>query len=216
MSDLRAVPECFGSVGLSEISVLDGGESVTLALTDEATIEIIGVDGTRRETLTPYGVIRVEGDALRLGDRYFGLTSTTDVDNLDTFIRDAEMTARVRMATLEHEVQARPRVVLAVAPRRAAPSPLPLSDRYSGSAVASVVLGVVSVLTPVIGILTGGVAIGLGLHALSMVWPRARPRGRWMAVTGIVLGSFAVVLWLWLLSSLASFDFDFEYNERGR
>ena len=58
----------------------------------------------------------------------------------------------------------------------------------SGMAVAALVLGIFAIVIPVLGIVTGAIAIALGSASLR------RPKGKGMAVAGIITGSIGALM----------------------
>ena len=72
----------------------------------------------------------------------------------------------------------------------------------SGKATASLIFGIVGV--PLMGLLTGWVAILFGALALRDIRRASHAVGRNLAVAGVVLGIFDIVLWLVLFAIYGS------------
>ena len=68
---------------------------------------------------------------------------------------------------------------------------------FSVDAVISMALGIIG--APLIGILVGFFAIWFGILALKEINGPKRLRGRGLALCGIALGAFDILLWLVLL-----------------
>lgn len=68
-------------------------------------------------------------------------------------------------------------------------------ERTNGLAVASLVLGIVSFFFCWAGILTGIVAIVMGIVALNQIKTDASQKGKGLAIAGIVCGSLGVLIW---------------------
>jgi hypothetical protein len=84
---------------------------------------------------------------------------------------------------------------VATTPVDAHASPVASSGRKSGQATASMVLGIIGVLTsfiPILAWVLGGVALGLGLSARSKIRGSGLS-GSGQAMSGIVLGVIAIV-----------------------
>lgn len=64
-------------------------------------------------------------------------------------------------------------------------------------AMVSMALGILG--APVVGILVGPIAIGLGLLALRQIDGPEKLRGRGLALSGIALGTIDTVLWVFLI-----------------
>jgi hypothetical protein len=69
----------------------------------------------------------------------------------------------------------------------------PKEPPVSVRAVASMVVGILG--APLIGILTGWFAIGLGALALRQINGPERLRGRGLALSGIALGAVDIIFW---------------------
>jgi hypothetical protein len=76
--------------------------------------------------------------------------------------------------------------------------PQPLAPTHGG-AVASMVLGIVSLVIWYVGIVTGIIGLALGATALKQVQPNGPKRGRGMAIAGITCSIIALALWLFVL-----------------
>lgn len=75
--------------------------------------------------------------------------------------------------------------------------------------MASLVLGIVSLVVPVYGILPGLVGFVLGLVALPGCFPRGPKGGRGMAIGGIVCSAIGLFVWglvVWMLIAWSHFD----------
>ena len=89
----------------------------------------------------------------------------------------------------------------------------PGQQRTSGKAIAALVLGIVSLCIPYVGLVTGIIAIVLGILGMKEVdrEPHA-VKGKGMAIAGLVLGAVALVLYLIVIlffgALLMSFDWD--------
>ena len=70
---------------------------------------------------------------------------------------------------------------------------------FHGPAIASMVLGIVSIVFWYFGIVTGVIGLVLGVTSLKKVQPRGTKRGRGMAIAGIVCSIVALALWLLIL-----------------
>lgn len=66
---------------------------------------------------------------------------------------------------------------------------------YEGLAIASMVLGIVSIVIWYFGLVTGIVGLVLGLKALPYCQPQGSKRGRGMAKAGIICSIVALSIW---------------------
>ena len=66
---------------------------------------------------------------------------------------------------------------------------------YEGLAIASMVLGIVSIVLWYFGLITGTVGLILGLKALPYCEPQGSKRGRGMAKAGIICSIVALSIW---------------------
>ena len=73
-----------------------------------------------------------------------------------------------------------------------------------GPAIASMVLGIVSLVIWWFGIVTGIVGLCLGATSLKHCEPRGPKRGRGFAITGIVCSIVALALWLIVLIAIGA------------
>jgi hypothetical protein len=73
---------------------------------------------------------------------------------------------------------------------------VPQSAKYNGLAVASMVLGIVSLVLWYVGIVTGIVSICLAVPALKKCAPNGPDKGRNMAIAGLVCSIVALSIWL--------------------
>ena len=69
------------------------------------------------------------------------------------------------------------------------------SARYHGLAIASMVLGIVSLVVWYFGILTGVLGLVFGAMSLKHCAPRGQKRGRGMAIAGISCSIVALAIW---------------------
>lgn len=67
--------------------------------------------------------------------------------------------------------------------------------KNDGMAIASMVLGIVSLVIPCVGAITSLIGLVLGIVSLGRVQPRGERLGRGMAIAGIVCSSIALVLY---------------------
>ena len=72
-----------------------------------------------------------------------------------------------------------------------------------GPAIASMVLGICSLVVWYAGIVTGIIGLALGLSSLKHVQPRGPKRGRGMAIAGITCSIIALVLWILVIILVA-------------
>jgi hypothetical protein len=72
-----------------------------------------------------------------------------------------------------------------------------------GPAVASMVLGIVSLVLWWLGIITGIIGLALGATSLKHCLPRGAKRGRGMAIAGIVCSIIALAFWGLILIAAA-------------
>jgi hypothetical protein len=70
---------------------------------------------------------------------------------------------------------------------------------FHGPAIASMVLGIVSIVFWYFGIITGLIGLVMGAKSLKHLQPRGTKRGRGMAIAGIVCSIVALALWTLLL-----------------
>ena len=73
-----------------------------------------------------------------------------------------------------------------------------------GPAVASMVLGICSLVLWWFGIITGIIGLILGATSLKHCQPRGMKRGRGMAIAGIVCSCIALALWLIVLLAIGA------------
>ena len=66
---------------------------------------------------------------------------------------------------------------------------------YHGQAIASMVLGIVSLVFWCGGLVTGIIGLVLGITSLKSTLPRGPKRGRGMAIAGIACSAVALALW---------------------
>lgn len=66
---------------------------------------------------------------------------------------------------------------------------------YHGPAIASMVLGIVSLVFWCGGLVTGIIGLVLGITSLKNTLPRGPKRGRGMAIAGIACSAVALALW---------------------
>ena len=71
----------------------------------------------------------------------------------------------------------------------------PPSAKYNGLAIASMVLGIVSLVIFYFGIVTGIVSICLAVPALKKCEPEGPDKGRKMAIAGLVCSIVALSIW---------------------
>jgi hypothetical protein len=74
----------------------------------------------------------------------------------------------------------------------------------SGQAIASMVLGIVSLVIFYLGFVTGIIGLCLGVVAIKKCKPRGPLKGRGMAIAGIVCSIVALALWLIVLIAVAA------------
>jgi Domain of unknown function (DUF4190) len=87
-------------------------------------------------------------------------------------------------------------------PQQAVQSPIQPVPLHKGLSVASMVTGIIAAVfawVPFLGLILGVIAVSLGGPALAMV-RKGTEAGKGMAVTGLVTGTFAVVLFGVLLA----------------
>ena len=68
-----------------------------------------------------------------------------------------------------------------------------------GPAVASMVLGIISLVLWYLGIITGIIGLALGASSLKHCQPNGPKKGRGMAIAGITCSIIALSLWLIVL-----------------
>jgi hypothetical protein len=74
----------------------------------------------------------------------------------------------------------------------------------SGQAIASMVLGIVSLVIFYLGLVTAIVGLCLGVAAIKKCKPRGPLKGRGMAKAGIICSIIALALWLIVLIAVAA------------
>ncbi|HEX3917077.1 MAG TPA: DUF4190 domain-containing protein [Caulobacteraceae bacterium] len=75
-------------------------------------------------------------------------------------------------------------------------SAYPIAQPASGAAIASLVCGILGLLTgwiPIVGIV--GLALGIGAVITGIIGAR-RTNGRGMAIAGLVCGAIVILLWI--------------------
>ena len=88
-------------------------------------------------------------------------------------------------------------------PATSATAASPVAPNH-GPAIASMVLGIVSLVIWWFGIVTGIVGLCLGATSLKHCEPRGPKRGRGFAITGIVCSIVALALWLIVLIAIGA------------
>ncbi|MHB1262434.1 MAG: DUF4190 domain-containing protein [Thermoplasmatota archaeon] len=82
----------------------------------------------------------------------------------------------------------------------------PGMQKTSGKAIAALVLGIVSMCIPYVGIVTGIIAIILGVLGMKEVDRNPQAvKGKGMAIAGVVLGAIALALYVIAIIFFASF-----------
>ncbi len=74
----------------------------------------------------------------------------------------------------------------------------------SGQAIASMVLGIVSLVIFYLGLVTAIVGLCLGVVSIKKCKPRGSLKGRGMAIAGIVCSIIALALWIIVLIAVAA------------